>query len=75
MHDLSVALQQAGLEWEEQGIVRLLAGLDLAHDGTVRCRGRAGGRVGSWGWCGLACSMAAFKRSCKPHPNPNRFGP
>ena len=35
MHDLSVALQHAGLDWEQQGVVRLLAGLDLARDGTV----------------------------------------
>ena len=38
MHDLSVALQHAGLDWEQQGIVRLLAGLDLARHGTVSGR-------------------------------------
>jgi calcium-dependent protein kinase len=35
MHDLTVAMQHTGLDWEQQGVVRLLAGLDLARDGTV----------------------------------------
>lgn len=35
MHDLTVAMQHTGLDWEQQGIMRLLAGLDLGHDGTV----------------------------------------
>ena len=35
MHDLTVAMQHTGLDWEQQGIMRLLAGLDLARDGTV----------------------------------------
>lgn len=44
MHDLTVALQHTGLDMEQQGIMRLLAGLDLAHHGTVRRpRNKAGG--------------------------------
>ncbi|KAL4443603.1 hypothetical protein ABPG75_011340 [Micractinium tetrahymenae] len=35
MHDLTVALQHTGLDMEQQGVVSLLAGLDLAHHGTV----------------------------------------
>ncbi|PSC72461.1 calcium-dependent kinase 1 [Micractinium conductrix] len=35
MHDLGVALQHAGLDMEQQGMVALLRGLDLAHQGTV----------------------------------------
>lgn len=36
MHDLTVAMQHTGLDMEQQGVMRLLAGLDLARDGTVR---------------------------------------
>ena len=36
LHDLTVALQHTGLDMEQQGIMALLAGLDLAHAGTVR---------------------------------------
>lgn len=39
MHDLSVALQHTGLDMEQKGVVALLAGLDLSHQGTVRERG------------------------------------
>ena len=50
MHDLTVALQHTGLDMEQQGIMRLLAGLDLAHHGTVRPWGtRGGSRNCMWG--------------------------
>jgi hypothetical protein len=52
VHDLSVALRTAGLELGEADVAGLLAGLDLAHHGTVG--GWAGG-PGGWGgpWKGM----------------------
>ena len=52
MHDLGVALQHAGLDMEQQGMVALLRGLDLAHQGTV----------GGW----TAGGAVAPARGCSP---------
>ena len=50
LHDLTVALQHAGLELEQAGISSLLAGLDLAHHGAVGGVGVGVAWRGGEGW-------------------------